>query len=90
MLHTRLPDCSPTAQVSTHVALELWRLAAVLRFCTVPELRLATSSLCVLIFTARVLEANYDLSLIVGCRAERRIAECVNAERKQLIGALSL
>ena len=57
MLHTRLPDRSPTAKVSTHVALELWRLAAVLRFCTVPELRLATSSLCVLIFTARVLEA---------------------------------
>ena len=25
-----------------------------------------------------------------GCRAERRIAECVNAERKQLIGPLSL
>ena len=75
--------------LSTHAALEMLRLAAVLRFCASTELRLVVSALCFLIAAARVLESNHDLSLVVGCRTERRINEIVNADRKRLVGVLN-
>jgi len=75
--------------VSTHAGLELLRLAAVLHFCAIAELRLVVASTCVLMTVYRVLEGNYDMKLVVGCRTERRVNECVNRERKQLVGVLS-
>ena len=75
--------------VSTHGGLELLRLAAVLHFCAIAELRLVVASTCVLMTVYRVLEGNYDMKLVVGCRTERRVNECVNLERKQLVGVLS-
>ena len=75
--------------VSTHAALEMWRLAAVLHFCAIKELRLVVGSLCILMAAYRLLEANQDIRHIAGVRMERRVTECVNRDRKQLIGVLS-
>ena len=75
--------------VSTHAGLELLRLASVLHFCAIAELRLAVTSTFVLMTVYRVLEGNYDMKLVDGCRTERRINECINVERKQLVGVLS-
>jgi hypothetical protein len=56
--------------VTTHAALELWRFAAVLRFCQITELRMVVGSLIFLMAAWRVVEANHDLTLI-GERSHR-------------------
>lgn len=75
--------------VSTHAGLELLRLASVLHFCAIAQLRLAVTSTFVLMTVYRVLEGNYDMKLVAGCRTERRVNECINLERKQLVGVLN-
>mmetsp|Transcript_18286 Transcript_18286/g.30526 ORF Transcript_18286/g.30526 Transcript_18286/m.30526 type:complete len:712 (+) Transcript_18286:40-2175(+) len=75
--------------ISTHAALELWRLAALLHFCAMSHLKLVAVSLCFVMAACRVLEANYDMKLVVGCRTERLINDSVNADRRQLVAVLS-
>ena len=74
---------------SLQVGLEMWRLSVVIFFCSEAKLGLAIGLLSVATLIARGFEGQHDLNLLFHRRADRRISECIENERRQLVGVLS-